>query len=150
VDPTLLAFLSKAGAAHHLADLAHEREDDPAAIAALEKVTEGSQPRASPETAEVLADTRARLADLRSLAGHYDGALSDVDEGLRLATSPTHFRGHLLEVRGLVLERRANALTKAGNSEGAARSKAAAIDAFAEAVRVQEEVIAESLTDAGP
>jgi hypothetical protein len=153
VDPVLLAFLSKARAAHHEADIAEYRKDGAGAIAPLERVVSGPFPGGDappPEVREVVADTRARLADLRSALGEFEPALADVDAGLALATTPTHFRGHLLEVRGLVEERRSKALATKGDTEGAERARKAAIDAYQKAIDVQDEVIARSLRDTGP
>jgi hypothetical protein len=159
VDKTLVAFLSKARAAHHAADLAEENGDTDLAIAALEAVVRGPRPVAPgspaggppnmPEAAEVIADTHARLADLRSELGAFDAALHDVDDGLALAAGPTHFRGHLFEVKGLVLERRARALDAQGEVAGAAVAKAAAVDAFDAAVKIQDQVITEALSNGG-
>lgn len=148
VDPTLLAFLSKARAAHHEADLAEEKGDREQAVRALLKIVEGPRPGGeppSPEVAEVIADTRARLADLRSALGDFERARADVDEGLRLAPGVTHFRGHLVEVRGLVEERRAKALKEKGDEGGAAKARDEALKAFEEAIEIQDQVIAEAL-----
>jgi tetratricopeptide (TPR) repeat protein len=148
VDPTLLAFLSKARAAHHEADLAEEQGDRPRAIRALVRIVEGPRPGGdtpTPEVAEVVADTRARLADLRSAAGDFDRARADVDEGLRLAPAVTHFRGHLVEVRGLVEERRSRALKEKGDEAGATKARDEALKAFEEAIEIQDQVIAEAL-----
>jgi tetratricopeptide (TPR) repeat protein len=147
VDPTLLAFLSKARAAHHEADLAEEKQDREQAVRALLKIVEGPRPagEASPEVAEVIADTRARLADLRSALGDFERARADVDEGLKLAPGVTHFRGHLIEVRGLVEERRAKALKEKGDEAGALRARDEALKAFQEAIDIQDQVIAEAL-----
>ena len=71
VDPALLAFLSKARAAHHQADLAEDEKDTKRALAALAQITSGPLPGgASPpaEVAEVIADARARLADLEAMS----------------------------------------------------------------------------------
>lgn len=161
VDAPLLAFLSKARAVHHEADLAQEDGDIERAIGALEAVTRGPLPRAAsgelpPEAAEVAADTRARLADLRSDLGARRGdlgaiadALGDVREGLALADKPTHFRGHLFEVKGLVLERQARMLDTRGEPEAAARIKATAVEAFDSAIKIQDQVIIEALGDSG-
>lgn len=155
VDAALLAFLSKARAAHHQADLAQDDGNLELAITALDGVVRGPRPTTAsgergPEVAEVLADTRARLADLRSDLGDFPLALRDVDDGLALATRPTHFRGHLFETRGVVLERQARALDARGEVQGAARAKSDALDAFDAAIKIQDQVITEALSgDAG-
>jgi tetratricopeptide (TPR) repeat protein len=150
VDPTLLAFLSKARAAHHNADLAEQAGDREAAVRALTRVIEGSRPGGDPplpEVAEVMADTRARLADLRSALGDFDRALADVDEGLKLATGVSHFRGHLLEVRGVVEERRSKVLREKGDEAGGVKARDAALKAFEEAIEIQEQVISQALKE---
>jgi tetratricopeptide (TPR) repeat protein len=149
VDPTLLAFLSKARAAHHRADLAQEDGDLDFAIAALEPVARSPRP-AAPEAVEVVADTLARLADLESDLGHHDAALADVETGLALAEKPSHFRGHLLETKGVVLERRYRALDAMGETEAAATFKARALDAFKGAIDVQDQVINDALVHKDP
>jgi tetratricopeptide (TPR) repeat protein len=145
VDATLLAFLSKARAAHHAADLAVEDGDVDLAIAALEPIVTMAHPSA-PEASEVIADTRARLADMESDLGRYDRAMQHIDAGLALATAPTHFRGHLLEMKGVVLERRYHTLDATGDTAGAAESKAKALDAFKSAIDVQDQVINDALS----
>jgi tetratricopeptide (TPR) repeat protein len=145
VDATLLAFLSKARAAHHRADLAQEDGDIDVAIAALERVVADPHPPA-PEALEVLADTRARLADLESDLGRYDDALHHIAAGLALADKPTHFRGHLLEVKGVVLERRYHALDAMGETAAATDLKAQALEAFKSAIDVQDQVINDALS----
>jgi hypothetical protein len=152
VDPALLAFLSKARAAHHQADLAEGVKDTQRAVAVLEQLIVGPRPSGSklpPEVSEVIADTRARLADLRSRDGDIKGALRDIDEGLGLAATPTHFRGHLFEVKGIVLERRIEALKESGDGAGAERARVEAIDAFNEAIEIQNKVIESALPDGG-
>lgn len=155
VDAALLAFLSKARSAHHQADLAQDDGNLDLAIAALEPVVRGPRPRTAtadlaPEAAEVLADTTARLADLRSDLGDFPKALQDVETGLLLATGPTHFRGHLFEIQGIVHEREARARDARGDVAGAARAKSAALDAFDAAIKIQDQVINEALSgDAG-
>jgi tetratricopeptide (TPR) repeat protein len=146
VDPALLAFLGKARAAHHQADLAEEQGDRARAVQALEALGRGPRPAPlPPEAAEVLADTLARLADLRSQGGDGEAALRDVQQGLALAAQPSHFRGHLYEILGVVHERRARALTTAGDEPGAARARAQALDAFDAAIKIQDQVIDEAL-----
>ena len=155
VDPALLAFLSKARAAHHQADLAEDDKDTPRALAALAKITSGPLPGGTPvaaEVAEVIADARARLADLESAAGDADAALRESDAGLVYAVTPTHFRGHLFEVKGIVLERQHSALKAKGDVRGAERVKGEAIAAFNEAIEIQNKVIEGALlgpVDAG-
>ncbi len=149
VDSVLLAFLSKARAAHHKADLAEASGDLGSAITSLESLTGGARPGGAtplPEASEVLSDTHARLADLRSMRGEFDVALRDIEAGLALAREATYFRGHLFEVRGLVEERRTKALPEGDERE---RARRAAMDAFDEAVRIQEEVISSALGDGG-
>lgn len=148
VDPTLLAFLSKARAAHHRADLGQEDGDLDLAITALETVVLLPHPDA-PEAVEVLADTRARLADLRSDLGAYEPALRDVEAGLSLAVKPTHFRGHLLEMKGVVLERQHRHLEAFGEREASEKAKAEALEAFRSAIEVQDQVINDALQHVG-
>ena len=103
IDPALLAFLSRARAAHHRADLLEaDNQLDPAARE-LSSVTDGPLPPGGPslpEVREVLADTLARRADLSSRLGRHDAATADVDRGLTLATEVSYFRGHLFEEIG--------------------------------------------------
>lgn len=153
VDPALLAFLSKAKVAHHQADLAEEDEDPQAAIDALQKLVDGPVPGGSsppPEAREVLADTLARLAELKSGLGDFDQAKKDVERGLGLAREITHYRGRLLEVLGVVEQRLHKQLLESGNEELAAAAKARAIKAFGDAVEVQDEVIKRALGDLPP
>ena len=97
----------------------------------------------------MIADTRARLADLKSASGDFDAAGREIDEGLRLAAEPTHFRGHLVELRGLVEERRSAALKEKGDLKGAEAARQAAMKSFEQAIEIQDEVIARALGDAG-
>lgn len=145
VDPTLLAFLSKARAAHHTADLSEEDGDIEAAIAALQPIVSAARPPA-PEAVEVVADTRARLAELESDLGRFDVAMANVNAGLELAVAPTHFRGHLFEVKGVVLERRYRSLDATGDLAAAAVAKTQALEAFRAAIEVQDQVIDEALS----
>src|SRR6185312_5021680 len=98
--------------------------------------------------AEVIADARARLADLESSAGDLDAALREIDAGLAYAVTPTHFRGHLFEIKGIVLERRIAALKEKGDGKGAERVKGEAISAFNEAIEIQNKVIEAALPGA--
>ena len=150
VNPVMHAFLSKARSAHHLADLAEASHDRKKAIDALTEVTEGLRPPVTPEVAEVLADTYARLADLRSQEGDTDGALLDIDRGLALATEPSNFRGHLFEMRGVVEERHGKALEKRGDMPGAAAANERAKEAFEQAIDVQEQTIFRAIGSGTP
>ncbi|MES1175024.1 MAG: hypothetical protein ABUL62_11935 [Myxococcales bacterium] len=145
VDPLLLAFLSRARAAHHLADDHEANGDLSASITPLTGLVTGPLPREKdgqlgPEVREVLADTRARLADLRSRQGAFEPALADVRAGLELVAEPTYFKGHLLETEGLVEERHAKAIEKSDPSAAEALRKRA-IGLLEQAMAVQSEVI---------
>jgi hypothetical protein len=157
VDPRLFAFLSKARATHHEADLAEDAGDRASAVRALERLVDGPVPGPAlpPEAAEVLADARARLADLRSASGDFDGARRDVEAGLAVATDASHFRGHLLEVAGVVEERRGKVRKAAGDLPGAEAAFRLAIEQYERAIATQDEVIRRALgasgkRDAGP
>jgi hypothetical protein len=145
VDPTLLAFLSRARSAHHLADDLEGGGDLAAGAAPLERLVAGPVPRVSgaelgPEVREVLADTYARLADLHSRQGAFERALQDVQLGLSHAREPNYFRGHLLETEGLVEERHAKALETSDPSLATAIRKRA-IGLLEQAMDVQSGVI---------
>ena len=151
VDPVLLAWLSKARTLHHLADLSEDEGSLDKTVATLQELVGGVLPAGPPpEAAEVMADTYARLAELRARRGEYERADGDVESGLRFAPTPTYFRGHLLEVRGLVFEKQSADLEKAGRAADAKRAREKASAASLEAVRIQDEVIKSTLGDAGP
>ena len=142
VDPVLLAFLSKARSAHHLADQLEAKGDVASALRALQGLTGGAAPPGkAPEVDEVLADTRARAADLMSRAGRFDQADAEVSAGLEHAKAPSYFRGHLFEVRGLVEERREKALRGSGRGQEADQARDRSLDAYEEAMKIQAEVI---------
>ncbi|MEI9950879.1 MAG: hypothetical protein WDO74_18365 [Pseudomonadota bacterium] len=145
VDPILLAFLSRARAAHHLADDLEAGGDLSASAAPLERLVAGPVPRGSsaelaPEVREVLADSYARLADLHSRQGAFERALQDVQVGLSHAREPNYFRGHLLETEGLVEERHAQVLETSDKAAAAALRKRA-IGLLEQAMEVQSGVI---------
>jgi tetratricopeptide (TPR) repeat protein len=144
VDQRLLAWLSKARTSHHLADMSEADGAIDRAIASLEQLTGAEAPRA-PEVDEVLADTYARLAELRARQGDLERAERDVDQGLRHAPGTTYFHGHLLEVRGLVFEKLSESLGKAGKRAQAEEARQKAIRASLEAVRLQDEIIGRTL-----
>jgi hypothetical protein len=143
VGTALLAFLSRSRAAHHRADAREEQNDVAGAQAELAAILSGPKPPCgeSAEVREVLADTRARLGDLESRRGEFDQALAEVAQGLTLVPEQSYFRGHLLEVRGLIEERNAKALADAGNSAAASAARARALAAFQEAMQIQSTVI---------
>lgn len=145
VNASLVAFLSKARAAHHRADLAEKDGNRTAAVRALTALVSGATPERTPEVREVLADTYARLGDLESQEGAFDEAMEDVEDGLELATEITYFRGHLFEVQGLVEERRAKKLEASGDAAGAKAANDRAKDAFDRAIDVQEMVLDKAL-----
>ena len=76
------------------------------AIAPLDQLVTGAVPPGNPpEVREVLADTYARLAELRARRGDFERADKDVTSGLGFAPEKTYFHGHLLEVRGLIYDK---------------------------------------------
>jgi hypothetical protein len=142
----VMAFLSAARVLHHEANIKEDEGDLAGAIAPLEQLVTMRAPQA-PEVDEVLADTYARLAEVRVRTRDLDGASKDVELGLGHAHDTTYFRGHLLEVSGLVEEARAAQLADAGQKDEMAKAKARAIGLFHDAVTVQEEVIRATLAD---
>jgi len=146
VDPQLMAWLSKARSLHHLADLAEGDDKSDKAESSLEQLVSGTFPAAaSPEVEEVLADTLARLADIESRQGKYEMAEQRIVAGLGHDPDVSYFRGHLLEVRGLVYERLAKQRSTEGKTAEAAKAREDAMRASVEAVHVQDEVIKRTL-----
>jgi tetratricopeptide (TPR) repeat protein len=142
VDPVLLAFLSQARSAHHVADQREAAGDTAAALRALQGLIAGPRPpQGAPEVGEVLADTHARIADISSRVGRFDQADRAIEEGLSSAKQPTYFRGHLFEVRGLVEERREKALRGSGRGLEADQARDRSLSAYEEAMKIQAEVI---------
>ncbi|HYQ18062.1 MAG TPA: hypothetical protein VEQ58_19950 [Polyangiaceae bacterium] len=142
VDPVLLAFLSQARSAHHVADQREAQGDVPAALRALQTLTAAAKPPGNaPEVEEVLADTRARTADLLSNAGRFDQADAELNAGLENARTSSYFRGHLFEVRGLVEERREKALRGNARGQEADQARDRSLAAYEEAMKIQAEVI---------
>jgi hypothetical protein len=142
VDPVLLAFLSQARSAHHIADQREAEGDLAAALRALESLTAAQKPPGNaPEVEEVLADTRARSADLLSRSGRFDQAEAEIGAGLEHVPRPNYFRGHLFEVRGLLEERREKELRSAGRGQEADQARARSLAAYEEAMKIQADVI---------
>ncbi len=151
VDNELLAFLSLARAHHHEANLLEQNGDLAGAIAALQKIVDVTKPHSGehlPEVEEVLADAYARMAELELQQKNTANARRDVIAGLSHVNEPTYFRGHLLEVYGIVEETRTAELKDAGNTAEADRARTHALALLHEAVNVQEQVIGHVL-DAG-
>src|SRR5207249_3149539 len=122
----LLAYLSKARAVHLQADLDEQEARPLDAIAVLDKLARGAAPGGAeppPEAREVLADTLARLAELRSGRGDYEAAKADIDRGLGIASGRTHFRGRLYEVLGAVEMRRFQDVSAKGDRDEAEQAK---------------------------
>lgn len=149
VDEPLMAWLSITRALHHEADIQEDRGDLKGATATLERLLAKAPPRKTPESDEVLADTRARLADLRSRSGEFDAAMKEIEAGLALVPRVSYYAGHLLEVRGLVEQRRGEALAAKGDVAGASKAKERAMQADEEAISVQDEVIRKGTADGG-
>lgn len=153
VDTDLMAFLSAARALHHEANLKEEGGDLAGATDAMARLVAARRPhpeRRTPEIEEVLADAYARLAELRLKKGELDLAADAVKSGLTHVEGATYFKGHLVEVQGLVEEARAAQLADAGNAAEAARARERAIQLLEEVVKIQDEVIRASLAkDAG-
>jgi hypothetical protein len=152
VDNELLAFLSLARAHHHEANLLEQSGDMAGAVVALRKIVDAPQPHPGqqvPEVEEVLADAYARIAELELQQKDMGTAQHDVETGLLHAASPTYFRGHLLEVYGIVEEARTADLLDAGRDAEADRARAHSLVLLREAVDVQEAVIARVLLDGG-
>jgi len=148
VDPGLVAYLSRARAAHHVADGHEALGDLSAAALELDRLVAAPRPAGATvyaEVDEVLADTHARLADLRSRLGDFDAAARHVQVGLASARKPTYFRGHLFEVLGLVHERQSAALKAQGDRVRAEAARRRALDAFEHAMQIQDSVIRDAV-----
>lgn len=145
VDPTLAAFLGKARAAHHSADILEDQQKLEEAIQVLSKLTKSQDLPDRPEAREVAADTRARLADLESRLGRFEAAAAQVRAGMALVTETTYFRGHLFEVQGLVAERHAKQLREQGQTDQAKRLEERALEAFERSMDIQQQVIDKNL-----
>jgi hypothetical protein len=148
VDPGLMAYLSRARAAHHVADEHEAQGDLSSAARELDRLVAAPKPARAEvyaEVNEVLADTHARLADLKSRLGDFGGAARHVELGLASARAPTYFRGHLFEVLGLVNERQSAALKSRGDTAEAEAARRRALDAFEQAMKIQDAVIRDAV-----
>ena len=152
VDTMLMAYLSKARAVHRQADMREEDGDRKGAVAELEKLVATPVPggdRPMQEAQEVLADTHARMAELRGQMGEYDEAERDIERGLARAPKVSFFEGHLIEIRGVIAQERARKLAAEGDKPGAERERRKAFEHFDRAVQIQDKVIERLLPDAG-
>ncbi|MEI7891448.1 MAG: hypothetical protein WCI05_00065 [Myxococcales bacterium] len=148
VDLEMMAFLSAARAFHHEANVYEATGDVPGAIGALERLVRFPRPHPEAQVVEideVMADVRARLAELRLQSRDLAGASADIEAGLAHAPHRTYFRGLLLQVDGTIEERRFYLLADAGLRDEAAKAKARALERSEEAVSIHEEVIRRSL-----
>lgn len=158
VDVELMAFLSEARALHHQANIKEGVDDLEGAVTAMERLVTARRPHAeaqgtnAPEVDEVLADAYARLAELRLRQRRHDAAAEAIAKGLTHAPSTTYFRGHLLEIEGLIEEARAAEWADAGKPQDAERARERAMALLEEVVRIQDDVIRRSLEarDASP
>ena len=147
-DVETMAYLSEARALHHQAGIKEDAGDVAGAIATMSRLTSAARPhpeRKVPEVEEVLADAFARRAELELRDGKPDAALGSVREGLGHAEAPTFFRGHLVEVQGLIEKARGASLADAGKPEEAKAARDRAIRLLDEAVKIQEGVVNASL-----
>ena len=152
VDTEIMAFLSEARALHHQANLAEDSSDLGVAVHAMDRLVNARRPhpeRKTPEVEEVLADAYARLAELRLKKDELDPAALAVKAGLEHMPEATYFRGHLLEVQGLVEESRAAQLADAGRADEAKQARERAIQLLEEVVKIQDQVIQRSLAKDG-
>ncbi len=152
VDTAVVAYLSKARALHHEANLKEDAGDVDGAIVTLHRLTESAQPHEGtriPEVEEVLADAHARIAELALRQSHFDAAKVEVDKGLTHAEGATYFRGHLLEVGGLIETARSKSLADAGLTKESEEARQRALKLLEEAISVQDRVIGHALGDAG-
>ena len=159
IDTELVAYLSEARAFHHVANLAEDGGDLEKAANALDRLVAARRPhpeRKAAEIEEVLADAYARLAELRlkdalkdvkrkGSAASLVSADDAVARGLEHAPEPTYFRGHLLEVRGLLEESRAATFADAGKPQDSKQASDKAVHLFEEVVKIQDQVIQRSL-----
>jgi tetratricopeptide (TPR) repeat protein len=149
VDEPLMAYLSKARALHHQANLYEDSGDVPAAIGALERILRDPPPSDGPEAREVQADVHARLTELELKRNQVANAEQHAQAGLLLTAPDTYYRGHLLEVSGLALEAKSYALADAGDLPGAVSAREAAIHKLEQAITVQERVIGTAIGNDG-
>jgi hypothetical protein len=148
IDTEVMAYLSEARALHHQANLKEDAGDLPGAIGSMERLVAARRPHPEaklPEVEEVLADAYARLAELELKRNGLPNATRAIESGLTHAPEPTYFRGHLIEVQGLMMEATAAELGDAGKKEEAAKAREKAIQLLEDVVKIQDQVIQKSL-----
>ena len=130
-------WLAEATRRHALADELLDRGDEPGARAQLAGVVDALAPRgdADDDRRRVLQDTYYRLAGLDLRAHDASGALLQAERGLTLGGGQDLFVANLLVARGAAHEARGEA-------------PAAAAD-FHAALLINEQLLADSLHDAG-
>jgi tetratricopeptide (TPR) repeat protein len=150
VDTELVAYLSRARALHHEANIKEEMGDHDGAIASMDRLTSLKFSRAgAPEVEEVLADAFARRAEIELSSGKLEDAKTSLAKGLDHAHEPTYFRGHLVEVSGLVDEALAKKLADAGRADEAKKTQERALTELEEAISIQDKVLKTLLADGG-
>ncbi len=144
VDNSVMAYLSMARARHHEANVQESQGDIAGALGALAQLAQAPTPHPGttiPEVDEVLADTYARMAELELTRDGLDAAARDVNDGLLHAKDATFFRGHLLEVQGIIEEARGNRAADAGRPDEATQARKHAVELLREAIAIQEKVV---------
>lgn len=151
VDVELMAYLSEARAIHHQANIKEELGDVKGAVASMDRLVNARRPAGGklPEVEEVLADAWARRAELELKLGDLGAADRSLKAGLDHAPDTSYFRGHLVEVQGLVEEARGAELADAGKADEAKRARERAVALLEEAIRIQEAVVARATTRDG-
>lgn len=152
IDVDIMAFLSEARAFHHQANVAEESNDPAVALQAMERLVAAKRPhpnRKVPEIEEVLADAFARIAELRLKRHELDLAQEAIRVGLTHAPESSYFRGHLVEIDGVIEEARAADFADAGRPEEAQRARTRAAKLLELVVEIQDRVIQHSLAKDG-
>lgn len=135
----LMLSLGQAKNFHHKADVLLSDGKVDEAAEQVAKILEIPFPADSPESQDVLLDTRARLAKLRVVQGRLVDAMSLVDQGIRTTSRESFFLANLHTVRGEVFEAKA-AMAEEG-SEESDQAKREAIKAFDTSIKINERLL---------